>query len=717
MGTAAVHDKCGTVGPILTSPIMTFPPGGFSTWKPPPASELPGNDTSYEVGNVWDDPFNEVFSWALDYFQPLTIKDLACPTWGLGTGTSADGTVITTIGPPWLPIIKPPMEAFSLDPAWVSMCTGMLTDLLRLESFDLYDPPIALTRSSGLLPSPVVPLIPSTTIPRLSPADPTTVPERHVPYSTVAAKPANSAVDPADPPARTGDPGRDSSSPSLAVASAAPARPASPSGDSVATPTNKSDPPAQPQLPEHIIPAVSAASKYPPAPSFDVDDPASPASNGDPPPTPKALASSSINPINGLGDLSVNLKVSKPDSTQTAPADAKPPAQPAPQKVDSSQPLTQGLGAMIYNAFGKSGPEVGGTSNEVNTILVPTAGIQEVSIGEGQLLSVNPSGFTSPGMLYSIDGPVMTLSNSVYTLVAQHGSGNTAADNTQSLGDSLPVDPEVWTIVGQTVVPNTTRMVIAGSDVFSGGDAVRVSNTPISLAPSGILVIGSSSFPLPPQSVLATSPQSFVADPTELVLNGATVYPGGAAQTTDGTLALSSTTISLLTSSSASLAMSALTVAGQTFTPNPTAFPIASTTITAGGPAVTVAGTVIRLQTSGTLIIGSSTIALLAPQTPLPSLPYTDGLSVEAQSSLAIVDGVTISPGAPGVTVDGSVVSLEAGGATLDVGTGRFVMPTAGADGPGGVVAFEGGQEKGVEVSLLLVLLFGIGGVLMALLR
>ena len=163
--------------------------------------------------------------------------------------------------------------------------------------------------------------------------------------------------------------------------------------------------------------------------------------------------------------------------------------------------------------------------------------------------------------------------------------------------------------------------------------------------------------------------------------------------------------------------MSALTVAGQTFTPNPTAFPIASTTITAGGPAVTVAGTVIRLQTSGTLIIGSSTIALLAPQTPLPSLPYTDGLSVEAQSSLAIVDGVTISPGAPGVTVDGSVVSLEAGGATLDVGTGRFVMPTAGADGPGGVVAFEGGQEKGVEVSLLLVLLFGIGGVLMALLR
>ena len=34
VGTAAVSDKCGSIGSALTSPIITFPPGALSTWKP-----------------------------------------------------------------------------------------------------------------------------------------------------------------------------------------------------------------------------------------------------------------------------------------------------------------------------------------------------------------------------------------------------------------------------------------------------------------------------------------------------------------------------------------------------------------------------------------------------------------------------------------------------------------------------------------------------------
>ena len=156
------------------------------------------------------------------------------------------------------------------------------------------------------------------------------------------------------------------------------------------------------------------------------------------------------------------------------------------------------------------------------------------------------------------------------------------------------------------------------------------------------------------------------------------------------------------------------TVAGQVFTPNPSAFSIAGTTISAGGPAATVGGTVISLDPSGTLVIGSSTIPLL-PKTAFLSDVDIDGFDIVAHSSFAMVDGVTVSAAAAGVTVSGKVVSLEAGGATLDIGTGRFILPTpvTGTNGPVNVQAFVGGQSKGLDVSVHLV--WGVCGAVMLL--
>lgn len=64
---------------------------------------------------------------------------------------------------------------------------------------------------------------------------------------------------------------------------------------------------------------------------------------------------------------------------------------------------------------------------------------------------------------------------------------------------------------------------------------------------------------------------------------------------------------------------------------------------------------------SGTLIIGSGTIPLSAPQTSLTPLLMTDNLTIETKSSLATADGVTVSPGAADVTADDSAVSLQSG--------------------------------------------------------
>ena len=618
---------------------MTFPPGALSTWKPNSAA-ADVYDIGFAIGDVWTDPIGLVGGGDTGILAPLTIKDLACPTWGLGRSTSADGTVITTIGPPWLPLIAPPMEAFSLDPTWALQCTGMLTDEFWLNTFALFDPPVALTRGSALVPAPIVPVIAPTSVPAPNHADPTTLPDIQVAPATGAAKPASSPVDPAGPPAKTGDSLENSPGPSLAIASADPGRPESPSGDS-----------------------------------------------------------------------------------PTATADLKAPTLPMPQQGDGSHQQNQGLGAIIYNAFGKSGPEIGGIVNGVNTISIPTAGIEEVSIGGGQVLSVDPSGLHFEGKTYSAGGPALTISNSVYTLVPQNWPENSATSDDASPIESLPPAPDTLTIAGQTIVPNPTGMIIAGSSIAPGGSAITISNTPVSLDPSGILVVGSSSFSLPPQSIFTIGTQQFTANPTGFLLDGVTISPGAAAQTIDGTiislaksgaLAIGSSTILLQTPSSTPTAVPPITVAGQTFTPNPTAFSIAGTTVSAGGPAITIDGTMISLEPSGTLIVGSSTL-LLSPSP--SSLLHIDGLSVEAQSSLAIVDGVTISPGAPGVTIDGSVVSLEAGGATLDVGTGRFAMPTGTTNGSSGFFAFEGGQRRAVEASLLYLLsLVGIGRILVLML-
>ena len=200
LGTAAASDECTVIGPTLTSPMMSFPPGMLSTWKPPSPSDFP-YPWSFGVGNTWQDP-----NWAFDSggytFTPLTIKDLACPTWGLGRSTSADGSVITTIGSPRLPLIAPPMESFTLDQTWASLCTGFIQDRLEGSTILLFDPPIALTPGLGL-----VPIVTPAPVPAPNNAHPTTVPEKQTASSTTAAKTANSPTGLADPPTRTADAG------------------------------------------------------------------------------------------------------------------------------------------------------------------------------------------------------------------------------------------------------------------------------------------------------------------------------------------------------------------------------------------------------------------------------------------------------------------------------------------------------------------------------
>ena len=635
------------MGPILTNPIITLAPGRLSTWKPgDPTFDAYDNFT---VGEIWEDPASIVIYNYTAGIAPLDVKDLACPTWGLGRSTAANGTVITTIGPPWLPLIIPPMEMFTLNPTWAASCTGVFSDQIDLSStLALFDPPTALTPVIGLLPTPRPTLTPAS-----APAGSTTVPAGATP-STEAAKPVSFPNDPASP-AETGDPAQDGPTQSHAKASADP---------SATSSNDKGDPPADPKEP-----SAHAIAGDPPAdtivPSSEIPDP----------------------PLDG------------PQKSIIDPKASTVPGSPQGERLPTQ---TQGLGAIIYNAFGKSGPE----NDASSTILFPPQSVFTVG---SQTFTANPSAFSIAGTTVSVNGPPVTISGTIVSL-GQNGALQIDS-STISLPNPSDTSPsEVYTATGQVFTPNPSAFPIDGTIVSAGGPAATVHGTVISLGPNRALQIGSSTISLPtdpPSKVYTVAGETFIPNPSAFPIDGTTVSAGGPAATIHGTiislgqngaLQIGSITISLPTDPPSKV----YTVAGQTFTPNPTAFSIDGTLVSAGGAAATVDGTVISLGPNGVLQIGSSTIPLLPSQA--SSDTTIDGFDINAQSSFIVVDGVTLSPAAPGVTISGERVSLEAGGKTVDIGTGRFAVPTAtGTAGGVDVQAFTGGQERGMEVSLCFI--------------
>ena len=465
LGTAVASDECTVVGPTLTSPILSFPPGALSTWKPPPASDF-GYTESFAVGDIWQDP-----NWALAgggySFSPLTIKDLACPTWGLGRSTSADGSVITTIGPPWLPLIAPPMELLSLDPTWASLCTGFIEDRLDGPSILLFDPPIALTLGAGL-----VPFITPTSLPAPNNAHPTTVPEKQTASSTPAAKPANSPTGSVDPPVRTADP---------------PARTADPPTKTVDPPLRTIDPPSR----------TADAGRDPMAPPSKAGDPATLANQGDlPPPGNVNPASDPVDPPSGQGSPVAR----KSDITQTTSTDLNAPSWSTPRHGDGLRLPTPELGALIYYAFEKSGPE---TVEATNQKWILTSDAQDISIGTDQILSIDPSEVKFQGKVYSIGGSGITLSNSAYTVVVQEKPKIHTGSVDQSLGNALPppTAPITLTIAAVgTIISNPKGLILNSAAISPGGSAHTFDDGTkmimISLDPSGNIIVASSTIPL-----------------------------------------------------------------------------------------------------------------------------------------------------------------------------------------------------------------------------
>ena len=678
MGTAAVSDQCTSVGSKLINPVITLPPNGLSTWKPT-VNQYGDEYDNFTVGEIWDDPSRYFAAPIENGIKQLDLKDLACPTWGLGKSTATNGTVITTIGPPWLPLIIPPFNLFSLDPDWATACTGLFSDQFELTTFALFDPPIALTPAIVLASTP--PILPTRT-PVPTPADPTTIPDP-AKSSSKAAKPASIPNDPVAGPAKTENPEKAIPSQSSVIDPSDPGplpdRPAASTKD-------EGDPSSSKEPPLSVIAGDSPAESITPSSSA-LDPPSGDSqkwpSNTNIPPSSAVPGDAQAGPI---APSSSAVDLPSGDLQQPA-SDPKMPI-PVPIQGGNTQAQTQGLGAIIYNAFGKSRPDDNGAKGPVSTVPLPPQSI--FAIG-AQTFTAHPTGFNidntviSPGdAAHTVDGTSMSLDKSGVLAIGSSTVSLTNPLTTELVVAGQPFSPDpplskVYTIAGQIFTPNPSVFSIANSIVSAGGPAATIDGTIISLGQSGALVIGSSTVNLPTQSH--------------------TPYN------------------------------KAYTIAGQTFTPDPSAFSIASTTISAGGPAVTIDGTIITIPPSGTRLLGSSAIIpLLKSHSTFPSDNdiTIDGLQMEAQQSSFVVvgDDVTLSAGASGVSISGTVFSLESGGETLEVdGTGRFALPTPtplikGSNGSesSNVQAFTGGQGRGFSASsipLLPLLLCGIWGVVM----
>ncbi len=216
---------------------------------------------------------------------------------------------------------------------------------------------------------------------------------------------------------------------------------------------------------------------------------------------------------------------------------------------------------------------------------------------------------------------------------------------------------EATTVNGQVAQPLSNHVIlIAGTTLTPGGSPITVSDMRISLGQSAI-AIGSSSVP-----TLNVSP-----DPTPLRPE--------------------------------LLQQSIFTIASQISTAAPTGFSLAGTWLSPS-QAVTLAGTIVSLDTSSYLRIGSSTLNLGEnPISVSPQVFTVAGQAVTANPTAVNVAGVTLVPGGHGITVSETGVLLDSAG-ELVVGSKTLSVGTS-IENPGrlGVEGFNSTRPSGTRLA------------------
>ena len=654
----------------------------------------------YSVGGEYRDPSHNL-GVNLGIFKPLNVADLECPTFGLGLATGTDGTVRTTVGPPYLPIIIPPPQALTLDPDWQKQCTGYQSALEGDPgfSFAIFDPPRALTAAGALIPSdpgggnspPDVPAMPTKSTPAAPDPtlEPPQIPTLDAPKPT---SPGNAGSGSSDPP-------EDPQTPSPPNDQGGKEAGGSDSGKQGGDTPNQGGQAGV--IPNQGDPGTGGSNQ---------GDPGTGGSNQGDPGTGGSnqgnQGSDGSGQGNQIGDQPNSDKPggNKANSGNTAPNQADPQSN-APTSNEQDPQSGNGLAGLIVGGLNGGPPQPGKPPDH------PAADPATLTVG-GQVITANPSNVIVAGSTLTPGSDAITVSG---TSLSLGNDGNLIVN-----GNSIPipyaplhVSPPVFTVEGLTFTALPNGFAVAGSSVVPGGPPVVLSGTPIALGYSGVLTIGSSSTLLPNGPAVPTANiytvggQIITANPTGFAVGTTTLSPGGSAATISGTVVSLGPSGALLIGSSSTNILPTLsavagpvfTVGGLTFTKSSSNVLVDGKTLAAGGPAATVAGTQVSLASDGRLVVGSLTTNV--PISTSSGEVFTAGGFVFTEgSSDVVVDGETLFLGGSPVTVAGTQVSLGSDG-KLIVGSLTTNLPTSITSGPiftaGGLVFTEGSSDLVVE--------------------
>ena len=426
-----------------------------------------------------------------------------------------------------------------------------------------------------------------------------------------------------------------------------------PTDDAPVLPDLNAQRPAQPADPQRIPsndgdPAAAKVSRDP----YNVQSPTSTTGNsqeGDPDDSTQ-------------NDPTVQDDGSTPTTIQLGPQPNQKPTTIYVGSGSSEEASTSGIGAIIYNAFGKVSPTTSADGVSGPQASVDPAVAFPTITAAGQILTISdPSAVSIAGTVLTPGGAEATISGTPVSLAP---SGNLV------IGTGPPhPSSTILTIAGQIITANPTSFEIAGTPVVAGAPAVTVSGTPVGIGTAGDLVIGgTTSTPSPFAAVVTVGGQTLTANGADLVGSGTTVSAGGPAVLVAGTpvslgpsgeFVVGDTTTTISGASQRSV----FTVGDQAFTANPTKFSVAGATLSAGGPAITVSSTLISLNPSGSLVIGTSTIPL---ETPTPTVITTDGQTFIVEGGgLIAIGSTTLSSGGKGIIISGTPISVGPGGSLV----------------------------------------------------
>ena len=270
-----------------------------------------------------------------------------------------------------------------------------------------------------------------------------------------------------------------------------------------------------------------------------------------------------------------------------------------------------------------------------------------------------------------------------------------------------------------TTPEQTATQLPVNSDKSAGPAQTPVEHHSGSSVPSSRLVVGpeGSSDPRSSNDVLAGSVSVTVASlPTRtisrgltpiatvgshrisasngvVVVAGSTLSPGGPAITLASTPVSRDGSGNLVVGSTSipippSSPDSIFTDAGQVFTVGTTGVVVAGETVSPDGPAITVSGTPISLGSSQ-LIVGSSTVRLPDPS---PSTTSSN-IVIAGQTFAQLPDGISVAGTTlrfhgPAVTISGTPISL--GNSGVVVGATTFPLPTVFPDSPSQTLTLNG---------------------------